>query len=140
VAEEQQQSGTAQRLRRALALPVELTTLRNQLDVQVAHLHKRIDDETAGTRQAVFESLRDELDRIDAVVTRIGGLVDQASAAAAEATQAADLVEVRLAEAAELAAQPRAAARLEARRIAELEARLAELEARLGAEGRSSAP
>ncbi len=107
----------------------DLELLRTATTEQDQHLHQRIDDEIEGVRGEFASSIRDEVARLDALIVALSERVDHFIAEAGRANALADQLDVRLQEVADLAEQPRAAERADARRFAALEARLDSLEA-----------
>ena len=124
------------RSRRPYVRPAELEALQIDLADATAHLHQRIDDEMEGLRSSLSASIRDEVDRVDELIAGVGGRLDvfmaklgQLDSILLRAGELAGQLDVRISEAVELSAQPRAAERSFARLTASLEARIAALEA-----------
>ncbi len=111
----------------------DLDLLRKETTEQDQHLHQRLDNEIAGIREEFAASIRDEVARLDDLIVGLAERVDAFLAEAGRANALADQLDVRLSEAADLREQPRAAERMEARRLADLEERLRLLEERLDA-------
>jgi len=107
-----------------------LITPRAVLDEQVARLNGRIDDEIRGLDQRLASSLSDEVGRLDDLIRDLYLRIDTFVAEVGRVDALIEVVELRLAEAVELKGQDRSAERAEARRMAELDARLTELEGR----------
>jgi len=98
------------------------------LDDQVRRLNVRIDDEIRGLEQRTTASLLDEVARLEELVRALYLRIDTFIAEFGRVDQLIDTLEIRLAEAVELAGQRRSAERLEARRSDALEARVTDLE------------
>ena len=107
-----------------------LITPRAVLDEQVARLNGRIDDEIRGLDQRLASSLSDEVGRLDDLIRDLYLRIDTFVAEVGRVDALIEVVELRLAEAVELKGQDRSAERAEARRMAALDARVAELEGR----------
>ena len=107
-----------------------LITPRAVLDEQVARLNGRIDDEIRGLDQRLASSLSEEVGRLDDLIRDLYLRIDTFVAEVGRVGALIEVVELRLAEAVELKGQDRSAERAEARRMAALDARVAELEGR----------
>jgi hypothetical protein len=115
-------------------------SLRDEVTEQVAHLHARLNDEIAGLGAATEQSIRDEVRRLDDLIVSVGRRIDEYMALTGELFVQAKALDVRLEEAAELAAQPHEAARLEARNHAELADRIAVVEQAIARQHDSANP
>lgn len=103
---------------------------RGQLSQETTHLHQRIDDEVRGAEERLVASLRDEVARLEDLIRALYARFDGYLADVGRADRAAADIDQRIAELVELREQPRSAERAEARRLADLEARLRSLEER----------
>ena len=100
------------------------------LDLRVAELNLRIDDEIQGVEGRLARSIRDEVARLEDLIRELYLRIDTFIAEVGRAEDLAAALEVRLAEVVELRSQTRSAERAEARRLVALEERVAELEER----------
>ena len=111
-----------------------MVTPRGVLDLRVAELNLRIDDEIQGVEGRLARSIRDEVARLEDLIRELYLRIDTFIAEVGRAEDLAAALEVRLAEVVELRSQTRSAERAEARRLVALEERVAELEERCGGE------
>ena len=107
-----------------------MVTPRGVLDLRVAELNLRIDDEIQGVEGRLARSIRDEVARLEDLIRELYLRIDTFIAEVGRAEDLAAALEVRLAEVVELRSQTRSAERAEARRLDALEERVAELEER----------
>ena len=107
-----------------------MVTPRGVLDLRVAELNLRIDDEIQGVEGRLARSIRDEVARLEDLIRELYLRIDTFIAEVGRAEDLAAALEVRLAEVVELRSQTRSAERAEARRLVALEERVAELEER----------
>lgn len=107
-----------------------LPASRAALSEEASRLDQRINDEVRGLEERLTASIRDEVARLEGLITDLYARLDSFIAEVGRADKITEELSVRLAELAELGAQPQATARAEARRLGALEDRLRALEDR----------
>lgn len=127
MSDDQPQASSTGGSRRSIQTPASRRI--GQLDDRVGHLDQRITDEVRGVEERLRLSLAADVERLEALIRATNERIDEYMGALASVTTLAAELDVRLQEVTELREQPRAAERLEARRLAALEDALARITA-----------